>query len=314
MIAAVARRTGHFVAVLILVTLGTVALVDLFPGSPGIAILGDTATPELLAAFDAKYGFDRPLIERYLDWLGQAATGNFGDSIRLNQPVTEVILSKLPVTVELAIAALLLAIIIGIPLALFTAERPGGIADRVFGSTSSALVSIPGFVMALLLAVIFAVQLKWLPVGGWVPLDKDVLGNLRHVALPALALALVEIPVIHRVLRSDALTTLNQEYVLAARARGLGRVYVLFRHVLRPSSFSLMTMLGLMAGRLLGGTVIVETIFALPGIGSTAVIAIGARDVTLVQGIVAFIAVAYIVINALIDVSYAALDPRVRKR
>lgn len=310
----IVRRAAHFLAVFVLVTLGIIALVDLFPGSPGLAILGENATPEALATFDAQYGFDQPLLVRYANWLGALFTGDLGNSIRLNQPVLEIVLSKLPVTVELAVIALVLSVVIAIPLALFTAERPGSIVDRIFSSTSSALVSIPGFVMALLLVLLIAVQWRLLPVGGWTPLDRDPVENLRHVLLPALALALAEIPVIHRVLRSDAITTLNQEFIQAARARGLGRQYIRFRHVLRPSAFSLMTMLGLMAGRLLGGTVIVETIFSLPGLGSTAVAAIAARDVTLVQGIVAFIAVTYIVINAVIDASYAALDPRVRKK
>lgn len=313
MITTILRKTIHIVAVLFLVTFATTALVDLIPGSPAFAVLGENATPEALAAFNEKYGFNDPLPIRYLEWLGGALTGDLGTSIRLSVPVTEVIAERLPVTLEIAIIAAIIAIVVAIPIALITADRAGGYLDRALGAVSSALVSLPAFVMTLLLVAVFSIGLKLTPIAGWAPISEGFGENLRYAILPALTLALVEIPVIHRVLRSDAITTMEQEYVLAARARGMSRAYVMFRHVLRPSSFSLITMLGLIVGRLLGGTVIIEMIFALPGLGTMVIQAINSKDIIVVQGTVVLIAVVYVAINALIDFGYLALDPRVRR-
>lgn len=301
----------HILTVLLLVSFAVTALADLIPGSPALSILGENATDEQIAAFNVKHGFDLSLIPRYFSWLGAALGGDLGTSIRMSEPVLAVIGQRLPVTLEIALLSILITAVVSIPLALYAADHAGGIVDRAANALSSAFVSMPGFVIAIGLVALFAVTLGISPVAGWVPIERNLADNLRYAALPAVALALVEIPILYRVLRADTLSTLNQEFIQAARARGLTRTYVLARHVLRPSSFSLITMLGLAIGRLLGGTVIVEIIFALPGIGSLAVQSIYAKDIVVVQGVVVVVAAAYVIINALIDLAYTALDPRV---
>ena len=307
-----AWRIFHMVTVLFLVSLAVTALTDLLPGSAAFAVLGETATDEQVAQFNADHGLDRPLPVRYLDWLGGVLHGDLGTSIRGAGNVADLLSERIPVTIELALLSILISVAVAVPLALLSAERAGGILDRGLTAVSSALVSIPGFVIALLLVAVLAMRAEAAPATGWVPLADGVSANLQHALLPALTLALVEIPVMYRVLRADAVATLNEEFVLAARARGLTRSYVLFRHVLRPSSFSFVTMLGLSFGRLLGGTVIVESIFALPGVGSLAVQSIYAMDIVVVQGVVVMVAVVYVAANALIDLTYRLLDPRVR--
>jgi peptide/nickel transport system permease protein len=309
----VLRKIFHFAAVLFLVTFATTALVELMPGSPAMAILGENASPAAIEAFNAQYGYDQPLLVRYFGWVSDAITGNLGTSMRQSVPVTEIIQERMPVTLELSVLAILIAVSVAVPAALIAADRAGGAFDRVVGAIASALVSVPAFVMALLLVSVFSIRLGLTPIAGWVPLSEGLAENLRYAILPAMTLALVEIPVILRVLRSDAISTLGQEYVLAARARGMSRRYVMTRHVLRPSSFSLVTLVGLMIGRLLGGTVIVEMIFALPGLGTAVIQAITAKDIIVVQGIVVVIAVIYVALNALVDLAYVALDPRVRR-
>lgn len=305
-------RVGHLIAVLFLVSLGVTALADLLPGSAALSVLGEHATPEQIAEFNAQYGLDDPLLVRYGRWISGVVTGDLGSSVRGSGEVFDLIAERLPVTLEIAVLAILITAVVAVPLALVSAERGGGILDRFLTTVSSALVSVPAFVVALLLVALIAVQFGAAPVAGWAPIENGVVNNIRFAILPATTLALVEIPVLYRVLRADASWTLNQDFVLAARARGLSRGYVLFRHVLRPSSLSTVTMLGLTVGRLLGGTVIVEVIFALPGMGNLAVQSIYGNDIVVVQGVVMLVAVVYVATNALIDLSYRLLDPRVR--
>lgn len=305
-------RAAHLIAVLFLVSLGITALADLLPGSAALSVLGEHATPEQIAEFNAQYGLDDPLLVRYGRWISGVVTGDLGSSVRGSGEVFDLIAERLPVTLEIAVLAVLFTAVVAVPLALVSAERGGGILDRFLTTVSSALVSVPAFVVALLLVALIAVQFGAAPVAGWAPIGNGVVNNIRFALLPATTLALVEIPVLYRVLRADAASTLNQDFVLAARARGLSRGYVLFRHVLRPSSLSTVTMLGLTVGRLLGGTVIVEVIFALPGMGNLAVQSIYGNDIVVVQGVVMLVAVVYVATNALIDLSYRLLDPRVR--
>lgn len=306
-------RIFHMGAVLLLVSLAVTALTDLLPGSAAFAVLGETATDEQVAQFNADHGLDRPLPTRYLDWLGGVLNGDLGTSVRGAGNVTDLLAERIPVTMELAVLSILISVAVAVALALVSAERSGGLLDKGLTAISSALVSIPGFVIALILVAVLALRVEIAPATGWVPLADGIGANLEHAFLPALTLALVEVPVMYRVLRGDAVATLNEQFVLAARARGLTRRYVLFRHVLRPSSFSFVTMLGLSFGRLLGGTVIVESIFALPGVGSLAVQSIYATDIVVVQGVVVMVAVVYVAANALIDLTYRVLDPRVRR-
>lgn len=298
------------IPVLLLVPLATTALIDLIPGDPATAILGDQARPDDIAAVNRQLGLDRALPVRYLDWLGHALSGDLGRSIGSHVPVWTLITQRIPVTFQLAVMAMVVATVVAIPLAIFTASRPGPV-DKFFGGTSAALMSVPPFVMAIVLAYV-ATKTGILPPLNWVPLSEDPMQNLRHAILPVLVLALAEIPVFHRLLRSDLIATLEQNFILNARARGLPGGYILFRHALRPSFFSILTVAGISFGRLLGGTIIVETIFSLPGLGALAAQSIHSKDIPTIQGIVVFVAVVYIAINLLVDLSFELIDPRLR--
>ncbi|QYN39603.1 ABC transporter permease [Pseudonocardia sp. DSM 110487] len=299
---------------LFLITLFTTAMVDLMPGSPALAMLGDQATPEQIARLDEQLGLDQPFLVRYRDWLAAALGGDLGTSLRMGLPVTTAIAQRFPVTLEIALLSVVMALLIAVPLGLFAGARAGGRLDRAATALSSALLSLPGFAAAVLLIYLLAVKARLFPVGGWVPFTEDPIGNLRFAFLPALSLALMEAAVYFRLLRSDVISTLQEKFVLSARARGLPPGYVLFRHVLRPSLFSLTTVAGLSMGRLLGGAVIVESLFALPGLGFLVIQSVPFQDIPTIQGIVVVVAVIYVLINIVVDVSYSIIDPRIRTR
>jgi peptide/nickel transport system permease protein len=313
MLWSVGRRVLRSALVVLLVTFFVVSLLELAPGSIGQVVLGNTATPEAVATLNHKLGVDQPLLEQYWHWLTHALQGNLGTSPFTGQKVTDTVLKAIPVTVELAILAELIALVIAIPLALAAASRPNSIVDRGINALSSIFLSIPAFVAAPILLYFFAVKIHVFPVLGWKPITDGLGSNLQAALLPAIAIALPEIAAYQRLLRTDLAATLSEDYISAARAKGMSGRYVLLRHALRPSSFSLVTLAGIGLGRLLGGTVIVESLFSLPGLGNMIASAITSRDVTQVQGAVAFIAVSYVVINMLVDASYSLLDPRVRK-
>jgi peptide/nickel transport system permease protein len=310
----VGSRLLRLVPVLFLITLFTTAMVDLMPGSPALAMLGDQATPEQIARLDEQLGLDQPFLVRYGDWLAAALGGDLGTSLRMGLPVTTAIAQRFPVTLEIALLSVVMALLIAVPLGLFAGARAGGRLDRAATALSSALLSLPGFAAAVLLIYLLAVKARLFPVGGWVPFTEDPIGNLRFAFLPALSLALMEAAVYFRLLRSDVISTLQEKFVLSARARGLPPGYVLFRHVLRPSLFSLTTVAGLSMGRLLGGAVIVESLFALPGLGFLVIQSVPFQDIPTIQGIVVVVAVIYVLINIVVDVSYSIIDPRIRTR
>jgi peptide/nickel transport system permease protein len=238
--------------------------------------------------------------------------GNFGRAYNDNEKVTDIIRQRLPVTLELLIGAQLLALAVAVPLALLSAYRAGSRVDRALTATSFGMLSIPDFVIAIVLVFVFAVRAHWLPATGYTHLSDSVTGNLRSVALPTITLAIPLSAVYTRLLRSDLIATLQEEYILMARAEGLPTRRILWRHALRPSSFSLLTVIGINTGALIGGAVIVEYLFALPGMGSRLIDAIGRREYIIVQGLVLVIAVGYVLANFLVDVLYGVLDPRVR--
>jgi peptide/nickel transport system permease protein len=306
------RKLLHMTLVLLLVSFATLALMDLIPGGPAYAILGESATPAQVTKVNAQLGLDRPLPARYADWLGHAVTGDLGASLIGGRPVTETIGQRLPVTLELAVLALVFAIVVSVPLAVLSAYRRDRPVDRAGNATTVLLMSSPHFLTALALSYVLAIQLRAFPVTGWTDLSGGVGENLRSAFLPALTLAFAEIPILTRVLRADLIETLDEDFVLAARAKGLSAPRVLFGHALRPSSFSLVTLAGLTFGNLIAGTVIVETIFAVPGIGQALVQSVLNKDFPVLQGIVVVIAVAYVVTNVVVDLAYGLLDPRVR--
>ncbi|MCF8051918.1 MAG: ABC transporter permease [Desulfobacterales bacterium] len=310
---ALGKRALHLFLVVFAASSVTFLMVDLLPGDAAYQIAGDTATLEDVQAIREELGLNRSLVLRYMNWLADVARGDLGVSYLTREPVREAIMARLPVTIELMIAAQLIALVLSVPAGIYSGYRPRSCIDRILGSTSFAVMSIPVFVMALVLIYLFALKLGWLPATGYVPLSADPVANIRSMLLPALSIALVEWVPLMRVLRSDMIDTLHEDYILMARSKGLPTHTILFRHALRPSLFTLVTLFGIQVGHLIGGALIVETIFALPGIGRLLIGAIFSRDIIVVQGCILFIAVAYVAVNFLVDISYTLLDPRIRR-
>ena len=306
------HRLLHLVPVLLAVTLLTFLIAALLPGDLAYTMLGEDATPEKLAALRKQMGYDLPLWQRYLQWLGDVALGDLGRSFRTGETVLGAILDRLPVSLELMVLAQIFGFALAIPLAILCAVRSGSTLDRVCTGIAFAKLSLPSYMVAILLIYIFAVELNWLPATGYVPFAEDPLGNLRCMLLPALTLGFGEWPVLMRILRSDMIGTLQEDFIAMARAKGLRRARILFLHALKPSSLTLVTVAGIQIGRLIGGAVIVELIFALPGIGRLTVTAIYARDFIMMQGVVLFVAAGFVIVNFIVDMLYAVLDPRIR--
>jgi peptide/nickel transport system permease protein len=310
------RVLGGYLAklavVLALVSVLAFLLLEMIPGDPLATLLPEGATPEMRAAAAERFGLDGPVHERYWEWLGSAFQGDLGRSMQSQLPVTDAILERLPVTLELAGLSILVALLIALPVGVYAGYRPGSAADRVTTFVCSVTLSIPSFLLGVLLVFVFAVTMHALPVTGWTPLSAGLVPHLRSLVLPVATLAALEAVAFIRLLRNDMVATLQQDFVLSARARGVPTRRILFVHALRPSAFSLLTVLGVSMGRLIGGTVIVESLFALPGLGSLVLTAINSRDYMLVQGVVLVVAVVYVLINALVDLAYPLLDPRVR--
>jgi peptide/nickel transport system permease protein len=312
MLGLVGRRLLYLAPVVVAVTALTFLIASLLPGDLAVAMLGDQATPENVAAFHRKLGLDLPLWQQYLHWLGGALTGDLGTSPRTGETVMHAIADRLPVSLELMLIAELGGLAIGVPLGILCAVRPGSLFDRAASGGAFGILSVPPFMLAIVLIFVFALRLNILPATGYVPLSQDVLGNLRSMALPGATLALLEWPVLMRVLRSDMISTLQENFIAMARAKGLTARRILLVHALKPASLTLVTVVGLNIGRLIGGAVVTETIFALPGIGRLIIEAIYTRDFIVLQGVVLFVAIGFVLINFFVDLLYAVLDPRIR--
>jgi ABC-type dipeptide/oligopeptide/nickel transport system permease component len=304
----VIRYVVHRVVLAVPVLLGVATLVfsliHLVPGDPATAMLGDGASPKDIAELRTSLGLDQPLLQQYVTFLRHAVTGDLGVSFRTGQPVTTMIAERVPATAELAIAAMLVAIAIAIPLGVVAAVWRGTPVD--YGAMTFALagVSVPNFWLGPLLAIVFAVELGWLPVSGR--------GTLGHLVLPAFSLGLALAAILARMTRASLLDELGELYVRAARARGVSRAASISRHALRNSMVPLLTIVALQFGAVLTGAVITETIFAWPGIGRLLIQSIGFRDYPMVQGCILLIAVTYVTVNLVTDVLYGVLDPRIR--
>jgi len=306
------RRLLATIPLLFLVSLVVFALVHALPGDPAVLFLGEEADPETLARFRVRLGLDRPLVAQYAAWLGRALRGDLGRSLRTNQPVAEAILERLPVTLELLVAALSVSLAIAIPMGIVSAVKRNSGVDLV--STVFALVgfAMPGFWLGIILIYVFALLLRWLPPSGWVPLPASVPQNLLSLVLPAFTLGTALAALVTRQLRSGMLEVLRQDYVRTAQAKGLSERLVVGKHALKNALISVVTVVGLQLGGLLGNTIITETLFALPGVGRLMIDAIFSRDFFVVQGVILFLAVGYVLSNLLVDVLYSYLDPRIR--
>ena len=304
---------GNFLLLIWMVSVAVFLLLELIPGDPVDSLVPPGASDEMRELARASYGLDDPLMERYLSWIGGVLQGDFGRSFTTQTDVLASIAERAPVSLELAILSMFVALAVSIPVGVWSAYRPGGRLDRVATALTSATLAVPSFVLGILLVFVFGVQLGLLPTLGWVPFSEDPVEHLLHIALPVLTLAAGECVLFTRLLKGDMMATLQQDHVLSARARGLPTSRILVRHALRQSSFSLVTVSGVVIGRLIGGTVIVELIFSLPGMGSLVVNSILSRDFIVVQAVVLLSALLYLSINTVVDLAYPLLDPRVRK-
>jgi peptide/nickel transport system permease protein len=307
-----ARRLLIAVPVLWGVSALTYIVMSVLPGNAAQQLLGVQATPAQVHQLELQLGLDKPAWVRYGDWLGGVLTGNLGRSLASGQPVTGIIGQRLPVTLELVLYALVLSVALAVPVALLAARRPGGLADRLSMAISMAGLSVANYVLALVLVIVLAVYLPIFPAIGFVPPAESIGANLRSLTLPALAIGLPLACFYTRLLRADIADQMQEDYVVTARAKGVGPWQVLVRHALRNSLFGLLTIVGLNLGTLIGATVIIEQIFSLPGIGQGFIQAIDNRDVPLIEAIVLVLATAVVLANLLTDILYAVLDPRIR--
>jgi peptide/nickel transport system permease protein len=306
------KKILHLLLVVSIVSALSFLLVDLLPADVAYELAGYDSTLEEVEDLREQLGLNDHVIVRYGRWLAGVFQGNLGISLLNHEPVWQAIVARLPVTLELLFLAQLLALLLAIPAGMFAAYKAETQSDHALGIAAFGLVSIPGFAMAILLIFIFSLQLKWFPATGYTPLSEGLWPNLKGFILPALAIALAEWVPLMRVLRSDMITTLQEDYILLARSQGLPTWRILLHHALRPSCFTLLTIFGLQVGHLIGGTLIIEMVFALPGIGRLMIEAIFAQDSTIIQGCVLFIATGYLLVNFLVDIGYGVLDPRIR--
>ena len=306
MLTFIVRRLLLAVPVLLGVVFVVMLTVDLLPGDAVSLMLGEHSTPQAVAALRDYLGLDKPLATRYVQYVGRLLTGDLGRSIQQNRPVTAELAEAWPATLELTLAALVLAAVFGVTAGVVSAVWPSSLFDAVARLGSLFGLSLPVFWTGLVLIVIFAWWLPWLPVGGT--------GSLAHLVLPAVALALPSTAMVARMTRSSVLEVLREDYVRTARAKGVRERWVVTKHALRNAAIPVLTLLGLQAGQLMGGAVLTETVFAWPGLGRLMVKAIFARDYVLLQGAVLVFSLAFVLINLLVDLSYGALDPRVSKQ
>lgn len=311
----IATRLLRLLGTLLAVTFLTFSLVSFLPGDPVNAILGveGDRDPEIVAKIRADLGLDDPFLVRYFNWLGDAFTGDLGQSYITDQEVMDTIIQRVPVTAQLAFMAIIMAVIMAVPIGIIGAYRQGKWQDSVSSAGVQVALSIPNFITGIFFIWLFAVKLGWLPASNWNRISDGIGPNLKTAILPAGALAMTQMAIFSRLVRSDMIATLQENYILAARSKGLSDRYILARHALRPSSLSLMTIIGINFGALLGGTVIIEFLFAVPGLGGRLINAINQRDILVIQGITVFVAVVYVVINTIVDLLYAVVDPRIRK-
>ncbi len=307
------RKLIQLAIVLVVVTFFTFLLVSLLPGDPVVAILGPGVNEERRAELESELGLDDPLPIRYAEWLGDAVTGDLGTSTNTNLPVVQLLFDRLPISLLLMLYAEIIALVVAIPLGVFTAYKADSVFDKSANTAAFGLLSVPSFIAAILLIYLFALKLNWFPaIYNDVGLLEDPGEHFRQMFLPSLTLAIGLIATYTRLLRTDMLATLSEDYIGMARAKGMPTWYILFRHAFRPSSFSLLTVAGISVGQLIGGAFIVERIFGIPGIGSTVILAIFQRDFLVVQGGMVIICVGFVLVNFAVDMLYAVLDPRIR--
>jgi peptide/nickel transport system permease protein len=312
MIEFIVRRLLISAITLVLISLIVFTGVRMIPGDPARVLAGTDADPAGLEEIREKYGLRDPLVVQYLRWMGLALRGDLGESIRTRQSVVGMMWTKLPITMELACLSLAVALAIAIPAGVVAAVRRNTVWDLLASGVSLCGVSIPNFWLGIMLILLVSVRLGWLPASGFVPIAEDPLGNVRRMVMPALVLGTGLAAVLMRQTRNAMIEVLSADYIRTARSKGLGGFTVVVRHALRNGLIPVVTILGLQMGALMGGAVVTEQIFVLPGFGRLIVEAVFTRDYPVVQGVVLITASSYVLINLLVDVSYSLLNPRIR--
>jgi peptide/nickel transport system permease protein len=307
-----ARRVLYSAVVLIGVLVVVFALVHLVPGDPVRIALGTRYSPEAYQALRSASGLDKPIVEQFFSYIGSALTGDLGVSFRNGDPVTVILLERLPATISLALAGIVIALLIALPAGIWSALREGRVSDAIIRVASQFGVSVPDFWMGILLIALFATTLGWLPTSGYQPLLDNPSGWLRHIALPALTVGLVAGAIMTRYVRSAVLEVASMGYVRTAKSKGLPPRVVTFRHTVRNALIPVLTITGIQLATILGGVIVVEVVFGWPGLGRLVYNAVAARDYPVIQGAVLLIAALFLLINLIVDVLYAVVDPRIR--
>jgi len=308
----IARRVAAFVATLFFVSVLVFVVIRILPGDPALLIMGTEGSPEVAARLRESLGLNRPLPVQYADWLGRALRGDLGMSIQYDVPVGRLIVSRLPVTLPLTGLAALFMIGIAVPLGLYAATRHRRAGDYLAMVVSQLGLAVPSFWAGLLLILLFSVRLGWVQSGGFTEWSEGLWPALRSLLLPALALGLFQTAVLVRATRSAVLDVLGEEFVRTARAKGVPEPWVIVKHTLRNAMIPIVTVAGIQLGQLMAGSIILESVFALPGLGRLALGAITARDLPVVQGVTLFVASSIVAINFVVDLVYVVLDPRIR--
>lgn len=312
MLGYIARRLVATIPVMAVVAVVVFMLLRLTTGDPAAIIAGDNATSQDVAAIRAKLGLNRPIAQQFVIWLGNVLRGDFGESFFFKKPVAELILGRLEPTLALSVCTIILAVLVSVPLGVVAAWQRGTWIDRAVMGMSVLGFSVPVFVIGYVLIYLFAIQFAWLPVQGYQRVGEGLGGFFEHLILPSLTLAVVLVALIARITRASVLEVINADYVRTARAKGLAELPVLLRHVLRNAAVPIVTVVGLSVAVLIGGVVVTESVYSIPGIGRLTVDAVLARDYPTVQAVILLFSVVYVLINLLVDLSYTLLDPRIR--
>lgn len=307
------HRLVSLLASLIVASLVVFAAVEIVPGDPARFMLGINAQPDTVAALRAELGLDRSLVERYFSWVGGLFTGDLGVSYTYRSPVSEIVAERLQVSLPLAVYALVLTVVIAFPVGMIAAGSQGGAVDTLFTGATQLGIAVPNFWFALLLILLFSVNLGWFSAGGFPGWEAGLLPGLQALTLPAIALALPQASILARVLRSSLIDTLSDDYIRTARAKGLSAGQALRRHALRNAMIPVFTIIGLQFSFLIAGAVIIENVFFLPGLGRLVLQAITQRDLIVVESVVMLLVLAVILVNFVVELAYAWIDPRLRK-
>ncbi|HET6182439.1 MAG TPA: ABC transporter permease [Acetobacteraceae bacterium] len=312
MFAYISRRIAATIPVMLFVAFFVFSLLYIAPGDPAAVIAGDQASPADVARIRASLGLDRPFLVRFGDWLWHVLHGDLGTSIFTNLPVTTMIDQRIEPTLSLMVLTTLIAVVLAVPLGVVAAWKQGSLIDRAVMLLAVLGFSVPVFVVGYLLAYFFALRLGWLPVQGFTPISQGFLPFLRTLILPAVALGLIYIALIARITRATMLEVLSQDYIRTARAKGLGSRGILFVHALKNAAVPIVTVIGNGVALLIGGAVVTETVFAIPGLGRLTVDAILRRDYPVIQGVVLLFSISYVLVNLVVDLLYTVFDPRIR--